>query len=106
MKLRKDFVLKALSKEGPMTELCREYGISRKTGYKWLERFRERGFDGLTDETRRPASSPLRTTAEATLAIIQLRQAHPTWGPRKVQRLLEKKLLKERNRLMKDVWRR
>jgi transposase len=92
VKLRREFVLKWLAKEMSMTELCREYGISRKTGYKWLERFRVSGLDGLVDESRRPANNPLRTTAETTLAILQLRKQHSSWGPKKLRRLLERKL--------------
>ena len=92
MKLRKEFVLKALAQEMPFRELCREFGISRKTGYKWLERFHERGFDGLVDQSTRPQNSPGRTTAEIAVEIIRLRQAHPTWGPKKIRKLLSKRL--------------
>ena len=45
MSLRKEFVLKALSKEAPIAELCRAFGISRKTAYKWIDRFKKHGFD-------------------------------------------------------------
>src|SRR5262245_14068015 len=92
VKQRKEFILKALAQEIPFRELCREFQISRKTGYKWLERFHERGFDGLVDETRRPKASPGRTTSEAALEIIRLRQAHPTWGAKKIRKLLSKRL--------------
>src|SRR5687767_6145779 len=92
VKLRKEFVLRALAREVPFRELCREYGISRKTGYKWLERFHERGIEGLVDESRRPKSCPGRTTGEIALEIIRLRQAHATWGPKKIRRLLSKRL--------------
>ena len=74
--IRREFVLRVLAKEAPMTELCRQYGISRKTGYKWLARFEERGIEGLVDESRRPRTSPLETTTEMTQEIIRLRQAH------------------------------
>ena len=50
--VRKEFVLKALAQHVPFRELCREFGISRKTGYKWLERFHERGLEGLVDRNR------------------------------------------------------
>jgi putative transposase len=92
VKLRKEFVMKALSKDGSMTALCREYGISRKTGYKWIERFQKGGLEELVDASRRPAANPLRTSAEVTLEILALRKAHQTWGPRKLHRLLERKL--------------
>ena len=58
--IRREFVLRVLAKEAPMTELCRQYGISRKTGYKWLARFEKRGIEGLVDESRRPRTSPSR----------------------------------------------
>jgi putative transposase len=92
VKLRKEFVLKALAREVPFRELCREFGISRKTGYKWLERFHERGFEGLVDQSTRPERSPGRTTGEIAVEIIRLRQAHPTWGPKKIRKLLSKRL--------------
>ena len=92
MKLRKEFVLKALAQDVPFRELCREFGISRKTGYKWLERFHERGLEGLVDQSTRPQSSPGRTTSEIAVEIIRLRQAHGTWGPKKIRKLLSKRL--------------
>jgi putative transposase len=92
MEKRKEFVLKALSRSASITQLCDEYGISRKTGYKWIARFKQQGFDGLVDETRRPNGSPLETTAELTLEIIRQRQLHPTWGARKIQRVIERGL--------------
>lgn len=89
--LRGEFVLKALSPDANIAELCREAGISRKTGYKWLQRFRERGFDGLEDMSRRPLSNPLATTADMVVEVIALRRQHPTWGPRKLARVLERR---------------
>jgi putative transposase len=86
--LRKEFVLKALSKEAPIAELCRAFGISRKTAYKWIDRFKKHGFDSLVDESRRPHTSPVEVSAETTLEIIRLRKEHPTWGARKLLRLL------------------
>jgi len=92
VKLRKEFILRALARDVPFRELCREFSISRKTGYKWLERFHERGFEGLLDESRAPKNSPGRTSSEVALEIIRLRQAHPTWGPKKIRKLLSKRL--------------
>jgi transposase InsO family protein len=89
--IRREFVLRALAKEMPFNELCRHYGISRKTGYKYLKRFKESGIEGLADESRRPLHSPLEITAEMSLAVISLRQAHPSWGPRKLHRLLQRR---------------
>ena len=92
MKLRKEFIVRALAQDVPFRELCREFGISRKTGYKWLERFHERGYEGLVDQSTRPETSPGRTTGEIAVEIIRLRQAHPTWGPKKIRKLLSKRL--------------
>jgi len=67
-----------------MTELCHRYRISRKTGYKWIVR----GGD-LREQSRRPVHSP-QATAPATIALIRrLRADYPTWGPRKLRRLLQ-----------------
>ncbi len=93
--LRREFVVRALAREEPMVQLCREYGISRKTGYKWIARFESGGLDALADESRRPDSSPAQTTPELTVEIVKLRQMHPTWGPRKLQALLARKLAGE-----------
>jgi transposase InsO family protein len=92
VRLRKEFVLKALAQDVPFRELCREFSISRKTGYKWLERFHEHGFEGLVDQSTRPEKSPGRTSGEIAVEIIRLRQAHPTWGPKKIRKLLSKRL--------------
>lgn len=88
MSLRKEFVMRVLGREAPVTKLCREYGISRKTAYKWLERFRERGTAGLVDETRRPTNQPTRTRVDLVARIVAAREEHPTWGAKKLRRLL------------------
>jgi putative transposase len=68
----------------PLTELCARYGISRKTGYKWLARFEAEGRAGLRDRSRAPRHCPHRIP-EATAALICAgRRAHPTWGPGKI----------------------
>lgn len=67
-----------------MRALCRRYGISAKTGYKWLARFREGGGTALGDRSRRPDCSPTKTPPEVVAAILALKRLHPTWGPRKL----------------------
>lgn len=67
-----------------MTELSQLYGISRKTGYKWVERFEQEGLDGLKDRSRAPKSSPYRTEAEIVEGLLQVRRRHPRWGPKKL----------------------
>jgi transposase InsO family protein len=86
--LRKEFVLRALSREKPLAELCREYGVSRKTAYKWLQRFRDRGVPGLVDGSRRPHRSPTATADAIRNEIVVLKQAHPKWGAKKLRELL------------------
>jgi transposase len=71
------------------TELCQRYGIARKTGYKWIERFQKDGPAGLEDSGRRPPSCA-HTTPEAVLQeILKLRFQHPAWGARKLRARLE-----------------
>lgn len=88
MNIRREFVLRVLAKEAPVAELARQYGISRKTAYKWIARFEERGVEGLVDESRRPRTSPLETTTEMAQEIIRLRQSHSSWGARKLHHIL------------------
>jgi len=80
---RMAFVTRLLGGER-MTELCAEYGISRKTGYKFKDRYETLGPAGLYEISRRPKNSPGRTPIEVQLLLIAARRAHPTWGPRKL----------------------
>ncbi|MBB0187246.1 helix-turn-helix domain-containing protein [Burkholderia cepacia] len=88
MSLRQEFVLLARQEGCNRRELCRRFGISPQTGYKWLARYVESGDAGLADRTRRPSHSPMRTEAELEQAVIALRQQHPAWGGRKISRRL------------------
>lgn len=67
-----------------MTELCDRYGISRKTGYKWLERYIEDGPEALEDRSRRPQESPHKTPDAIEALIIETRRRHPSWGGKKI----------------------
>lgn len=67
-----------------MSELCRLFGISRKTGYKWATRYGEEGLDGLKDRSRRPESCAHRTDGRCEKALVEERLKHPTWGARKL----------------------
>lgn len=67
-----------------MTELCARYGISRKTGYKWLARFDEAGRQGLQDRSRAPHHCPHRIPDEVAEVICDARRQHPSWGPEKL----------------------
>ena len=77
VKLRQEFVLKALEPFSNIAALSREYGISRKTAYKWIRRFREQGIPGLEDLSRRPYSSLLRVSGEVVLKILELKAQYP-----------------------------
>jgi transposase InsO family protein len=84
--VREQFVLRAMSKEGSFVALCREFQISRKTGYKWLARYEHEGVAGLKDRSRRPRLSA-RVSGEAVLRVLELHARHG-WGPKKLHRLL------------------
>ena len=72
-----------------MAELCDRYGVSRKTGYKWIERFEEDGRHGLDDRSRAPKTCPHRIEPVVAYAICDARRRHPTWGPRKILQWME-----------------
>jgi len=78
------FVAAAGTGDWSMTALCEEFGISRKTGYKWLERYREAGAAGLMDRSRAPHAHGRSTPAHLVEAIEGLRRTRPNWGPRKI----------------------
>ena len=83
--LREEFVLKALGGSVSFHHLCMEYGISRKTGYKWLTRFRQSGLGGLKDQTRCPRSSPAAMSEGMVCDLIRIKLSSPaSWGPKKV----------------------
>lgn len=67
-----------------MTELCQRFGISRKTGYKWLARYREGGLEALRDRSRAPKHCPHRTPEAIGELLLEARGAYPRWGPRKL----------------------
>lgn len=71
-----------------MSALCRRFGISRKTGYKWLRRFEAEGSAGLTDQSRRPRASPNKTPSRVEAAVCAVRRAHPAWSGYKIRHVL------------------
>lgn len=89
MSLRFEFIQRALVKNTNFSQLCREFGISRKTGYKWLSRYLEEGKEGLKDRSRRPLNSPNRTPHEVEQKVLRVRDEHPAWGGRKIHWRLE-----------------
>lgn len=81
---RAEFVWLAQSGTLSFRELCRRYGISPKTGYKWLERAAQGGDDWMVDRSRRPHTCPGQTAPELEARVVALRQQHPSWGGRKL----------------------
>ena len=88
---RQRFIQTALRGVYSIASLCQNAGISRKTGFKWLRRFRAEGGPGLRDRSRRPHRSPMRTSARWLEALRQVRQRHPSWGGKKIYAWLRRR---------------
>jgi putative transposase len=82
MEQRARFVLDVLEGRFTMSELCYRYGVSRKTGYKWLERYHKQGREGCSDRSRAPQLHPNSTNPRIAARIVKLRRKHPSWGAR------------------------
>jgi transposase InsO family protein len=82
---RTRFVLDYDSKQYTMAELCRTYGIARKTGYQWVKRYEEEGLGGLPDRRYGAEHHPNQTDAAIEEQIVQLKYAHPSWGAKKLR---------------------
>jgi transposase InsO family protein len=89
--LRLEFVRAYLTGHGSMTELCEQYAISRKTGYKWVARFEARGRAGLVDQSRRPHHSPRAPDPALVTRLCEARRQHPTWSARKLLAVLRRR---------------
>jgi transposase len=88
MEQRREFVRLALQDGANRRELCRRFAIHPSTGYKWIKRQQEGG--EFTELSRRPHSSPRRTTDDLEGRVGAIRDAHPAWGARKIARCLER----------------
>jgi transposase InsO family protein len=84
------FVMEYERDEATMRELCARFGVSRETGYVWLRRYQRNGVAGLLELNRAPQRHPNQTGEEVERAVLELRQAHMLWGPRKLKRILER----------------
>jgi transposase InsO family protein len=84
------FVFEYERDEQTMGELCSRFGICRDTGYVWLRRYRQYGVKGLAELNRAAHRHPNQTAAELEQAVLELREAHMRWGPRKLKRILER----------------
>src|SRR5438034_4927212 len=91
MDQRTQFIADHLRDVRSITELCALYGVSRKTGYKWIDRYVRHGPAGLEEASRRPRRSPNQTSEEIVSAILDARRRHPRWGGKKLLALLHKR---------------
>lgn len=73
-----------------MSVLCRRFGISRRTGYKWLQRYQQQGLAGLSDRSRARLTHPNQVGPDLREQIVLVRRSHPAWGPRKLLAVLER----------------
>lgn len=90
MEERMRFVMAAVESEEAFAGLCRRFGVSRKTGYKWLERYEEEGIEGLKERSRAPLHHPQAMTEQIAEQCLAVRRANPTWGPVKVRSWLSR----------------
>jgi transposase InsO family protein len=90
MSQKREFVERAVAGE-PVAVLCREFGVSRQTGHKWIKRYEQQGYEGLEERSRRPKAAPLATAEELVLATLRERETHPRWGADKLHRLLQRR---------------
>jgi len=88
MSERLELVQLAASSTGSFAALCRRFGVSRKTGYKWRERFGDEGVAGLADRSRRPHDCPWRCGEATEQLVLAVRATHPAWGGRKIRAYL------------------
>jgi putative transposase len=91
MDQRTQFIADVLRGTLSVSELCDSYGVSRKTGYKWIDRYVKEGPAGLSERSRRPTRSPNSTPPELVEAILKARRHHPKWGAKKLLRILSDK---------------
>lgn len=90
MDLRYKFVLLAMEEGSNLSGLCREFGINRATGDKWLKRYEVEGVEGLYNKSRRPLNCPNETPVDMVLEIVKQRILKPTWGAKKIKARLER----------------
>lgn len=88
---RMRFVMAVAEQEEAFAEICRRFGVSRKTGYKWQARYREQGPEGLVERSRAPLTHRHAVAAVIAERCLAVRRAHPSWGPVKVRAWLERR---------------
>ncbi len=90
MEQRTKFIIEVLDGTYSMVELCNYYGISRKTGYKWLERYRQDGIEALCNRSRAPHSHPHEILPQVKDSILAIKKRFPKWGAPKIRARLER----------------
>jgi putative transposase len=90
MELRKKFVLRVLSGE-KLVDVCNEFGITRKTGHKFLKRFKQFGERGLADQSRRPKTLGKQLDLATTSFLLKFKKEKPTWGAPKLREIFIRK---------------
>jgi putative transposase len=85
MEEKMSFIIKIKERVLSFAAVCREFGVSRRTGYKWWRRYRESGLAGLEDRSHRPHHCPHRSAAVWRDRVVALRLGHPSWGPKKLR---------------------
>lgn len=88
MDQKTQFIADYLRQTLSVTELCQHYGISRKTAYKWISRYHDAGISGLQARSRKPHACPHQTDSELVAALLDARRHHPSWGAKKLLKLL------------------
>ena len=91
MDQRMQFIADYLRQTLTITELCDLYGVSRKTGYKWIDRYLRQGPAGLEARSRKPRVSPNATSDEIVQAFLTVRRRHPSWGAKKLLSIVHKR---------------
>jgi len=89
MSLRQELIMLAKTEAVTFSQLCRRFGVSRTTGYKWLNRAQNNPQEDFADRSRRPKTCPTKTPVEIECQAVKLRKQHPAWGGRKISRILK-----------------
>ena len=89
MKQRLQFINEYLTQDETMAALCRRYGMERRIGYKWVQRYRREGLPGLQDRSRAPREHPNRSSPQSVERVLEIRRAHPLWGAPKIRARLQ-----------------
>lgn len=90
MEERFKFIQECRNEQESLAELCRRYGVSRKTGYKWLQRYEAEGIEGLSDRSRAANHHPNEIPEGVIDEVLEMRRRHPHWGPEKLRARLQR----------------